>query len=64
MHARLLALVVAAADDDTEHDDGDGPAVLSSIRSEPGGNVSLNTMLTEIAKLEAVRAVGPSKRRQ
>ena len=57
VHARLLALVAVAADDDTEHDDGDGPAVLSSIRSEPG-NVSLNTMLTEIAKLEAVRAVG------
>jgi len=57
VHARLLALVAAAADDDTEHDDGDGPAVLSSIRSEPG-NVSLNTMLTEIAKLEVVRAVG------
>jgi hypothetical protein len=31
--------------------------VLASIRSDPG-NVSLNTMLTEIAKLEAVRAVG------
>lgn len=31
--------------------------MLASIRSEPG-NVSLNTMLTEIAKLEAVRAVG------
>ncbi|MGV9667443.1 hypothetical protein [Nocardia niigatensis] len=31
--------------------------LLASIRSDPG-NVSLNTMLTEIAKLEAVREVG------
>ncbi|MGH3755407.1 MAG: hypothetical protein ACRDRP_22475 [Pseudonocardiaceae bacterium] len=31
--------------------------MLASIRSDPG-NVSRNTMLTEIAKLEAVRAVG------
>lgn len=46
VQARLLALVAVAADDDNEHDDGDGPAVLSSIRSEPG-NVSLNTMLTD-----------------
>jgi hypothetical protein len=35
----------------------DGPAILAAIRSDPR-NVSLNTMLTEIAKLEAVRAVG------
>ena len=34
-----------------------GPARLVSIRSEPG-DVGLNTMLTEIAKLRAVRAVG------
>ena len=35
----------------------DGPATLAAIRSD-AGNVSLNTMLVEIAKLEAVRAVG------
>lgn len=56
VRALLLALVVPAVnDDDSEFEDG--PAVLASIRSDPG-NVSLNTMLTEIAKLEAVRAVG------
>ncbi|WP_019854314.1 hypothetical protein [Actinopolyspora mortivallis] len=31
--------------------------MLATIRSDPG-NVSLNTMLAEIAKLESVRAVG------
>lgn len=39
-------------DEEIEH----GATVLASIRSDPG-NVSLNTMLTEIAKLEAVHAV-------
>jgi TnpA family transposase len=61
VRVRLFALVAAGTDDvddsgETSEDD-DGPAVLASIRSDPG-NVSLNTMLTEIAKLEAVRAVG------
>jgi TnpA family transposase len=58
---RLFALIATAADDEPDRDedveDADGPAVLATIRSEPG-NVSLNTMLTEIGKLEAVRAVG------
>ena len=48
---RLLALVAPGGDEDGEIEDG--AAILSSIRSDPG-NVSLNTMLTEIAKLEAV----------
>ncbi|MCM3885649.1 Tn3 family transposase [Frankia sp. R82] len=39
--------------DDLEDDDAD---VLAAIKSDPG-NVSLASMLTEIAKLEAVRAV-------
>lgn len=52
---RLLALVERDGDEDGEIDGG--AAVLASIRSHPG-NVSLNTMLAEIAKLEAVRAVG------
>jgi TnpA family transposase len=52
---RLLALVEPDSDEDGEIEDG--AAVLASIRSDPG-NVSLNTMLSEIAKLEAVRAVG------
>lgn len=52
---RLLRLIDTTTGDDPES--GDGAAVLASIRSDPG-NVSLNTMLAEIAKLEAVRAVG------
>ncbi|MFQ6397922.1 hypothetical protein ACLMAJ_31335 [Nocardia sp. KC 131] len=35
----------------------DSPTVFAAIRSDPGA-VGLNTMLTEIAKLEAVRAIG------
>jgi hypothetical protein len=51
MHdARLVALVEAVGDGDDIEDD-DGSVVLASIRSDPG-NVSLNTMLTEISKLE------------
>jgi Domain of unknown function (DUF4158) len=53
VRSRMLALIVAAGDDDEPGD----PSVLASIRSDVG-NVSLNTMLTEIAKLEAVRMVG------
>ncbi|HUH71272.1 MAG TPA: DUF4158 domain-containing protein [Mycobacterium sp.] len=52
---RLLALI--ESDDDQDGELEDGAAVLALIRSDPG-NVSLNTMLTEVAKLEAVRAVG------
>jgi hypothetical protein len=51
VRSRMLALIAAGDDDEA----GD-PSVLASIRSDVG-NVSLNTMLTEIAKLEAVRAV-------
>jgi hypothetical protein len=51
---RLVGLVEATGDEDQEIEDR--AATLASIRSDPG-NVSLNTMLTEIAKLEAVRAV-------
>jgi hypothetical protein len=51
---RRLADVAAAADDD----DGDAdPSALALIKSVPG-NVSLESMLTEIGKLDAVRAVG------
>ncbi len=53
--AKLVALLAPAGEEADELEDG--AAVLASIRSDPG-NVSLNTMLTEIAKLEAVRAVG------
>jgi Domain of unknown function (DUF4158)/Tn3 transposase DDE domain len=52
--ARLAELAAAADDDDTA--DGE-PSALSLIKSVPG-NVSLESMLTEIGKLDAVRALG------
>ncbi|WP_028476997.1 hypothetical protein [Nocardia sp. CNY236] len=55
VEVKLAALVVPAGEKTGELEDG--TAMLGSIRSDPG-NVSLNTMLTEIAKLEAVRAIG------
>lgn len=54
---RLLALIDPGGNANEELEDG--AAVLASIRSNPG-SISLNTMLAEIAKLEAVRAVGVS----
>ena len=60
--ARLLALIEAgtgpAADEDEDEDeDEDQDSVLALIKSVPG-NVSLESMLTEIRKLTAIRAVG------
>jgi len=62
--ARVEALVGNAAvpgaggGADGEYDEGESePDVLASIKTDPG-NVSLASMLTEITKLEAVRAVG------
>jgi len=53
--ARLLNLLVADSDED---DPGTlAESVLGLIKSAPG-NVSLDSMMVEIAKLEAVRAVG------
>lgn len=56
LRSRLLDLIAADGGGD-ELDGGTGAAELASIRSEPG-NVSLNTMLTEIATLQAVRTMG------
>ena len=50
---RLQALIAVSDDDD------DGEDVLALIKAAPG-NVSLDTMLVEIAKLEAIRAIGLS----
>lgn len=60
--ARLLDLinadVEAEVDDSSEEDGTQGSeTMLGLIRSMPG-NVSLESMMTEISKLEAVRAVG------
>jgi len=49
---RLDALIAVTDDDARAEDD-----VLALIKAAPG-NVSLDTMLTEISKLEAIRAVG------
>src|SRR5205085_2195650 len=56
---RIVALVVGAdQEDDAAPGEGeDRPSVLGKIKEAPG-NVSLETMLTEIDKLLAVRAVG------
>jgi hypothetical protein len=51
--ARLAALATAADDDEA---DGAEPSALALIKSVPG-NVSLESMLTEIGKLDAARAV-------
>lgn len=54
---RILTLIAPEGDQD---DDGEGDAagsVLASIKAMPG-NVSLESMLVEIGKLRAVRAVG------
>ena len=52
--ARLAALATAADDDEA---DGGEPSALALIKSVPG-NVSLESMLTEISKLDAARAAG------
>ncbi|MDQ3677996.1 MAG: Tn3 family transposase [Actinomycetota bacterium] len=48
--AKRVQALIAAGDDD------DGEDVLAVIKAPPG-NVSLDTMLVEIAKLEAIRAI-------
>lgn len=54
VRARLLALVSAdAGEGDSEAD----PGLLAMIKAS-AGNVSLASMLTEISRLEAVRAIG------
>ncbi|WPB87822.1 DUF4158 domain-containing protein [Streptomyces malaysiensis] len=61
---RIVALVAGADREDDAvpgeagtGEDEDGPSALGKIKEAPG-NVSLETMLTEIDKLLAVRAVG------
>lgn len=60
---RIMALVAGGADQDDVVPAGggtegeDAPPVLAKVKEAPG-NVSLETMLTEIDKLLAVRAIG------
>jgi len=53
VRARLLALAGTADGDEGEADPGPLPLIKASA-----GNVSLASMLTEISRLESVRAVG------
>ena len=56
--ARLETLIAVGCDGAEEDRAGeDGPPVLALIKTDPG-NVSLDSMLAEIGKLRAVRAVG------
>lgn len=57
--ARLLTLITPDADADpaVEADEEDPDSVLALVKAVPG-NVSLESMLTEIRKLTAIRAVG------
>ncbi|WP_369266021.1 Tn3 family transposase [Streptomyces harbinensis] len=62
---RIVALVAGADQDDAGPVGGgtegeDAPPVLAKVKEAPG-NVSLETMLTEIDKLLAVRAIGLPK---
>lgn len=56
VHARLPVEVVARLEELAGADD-DGPSLLATIKAVPG-SVSLDSMLAEIEKLRAVRAVG------
>lgn len=53
MRARLLTLVQLTEGNDEDTD----PSALALIKTA-AGNVSLSSMLTEISRLEAVRAIG------
>lgn len=58
VRSRLLGLIDADAEAEVDEDGAqDSDAVLGLIKSMPG-NVSLESTMTEISKLEAVRAVG------
>ncbi|WP_404870768.1 Tn3 family transposase [Kitasatospora griseola] len=56
---RIIHLVATApeATEGTEEDDQDGESVLALVKAMPG-NVSLESMLQEIRKLRAIRAIG------
>jgi len=58
---RLLALIAVLDDDDDtearEEGELEAGSLLGFVKSEPG-NVSLESMMTEIRKLEQVRAIG------
>ena len=56
MHGRLPADVLARLEALADADD-DEPSLLATIKAVPG-SVSLDSMLAEIEKLRAVRAVG------
>ncbi len=55
--ARLLTLIATNGDGAGEDDSDEAGSLLSLIKASPG-NVSLESMMTEIGKLQAVRALG------
>ncbi len=55
--ARLLTLIATNEDEAGEDDSDEAGSLLSLIKARPG-NVSLESMMTEIGKLQAVRALG------
>ncbi|MBA2725701.1 MAG: DUF4158 domain-containing protein, partial [Actinobacteria bacterium] len=54
--ARLLNLIAISEDSDGENESDEAGALLSLIKASPG-SVSLESMMTEIDKLKAVRAL-------
>lgn len=54
--ARLLNLVAGGEDDDADGAEEGSASVLALIKSSPG-NVSLGSMMSEVGKLQAVRAL-------
>jgi len=55
--ARLLNLIAASEDGAPNDADDESGSLLALIKASPG-NVSLESMMTEIGKLQAVRAMG------
>jgi len=54
--------LIATNEDEAGEDDSDeAGSLLSLIKARPG-NVSLESMMTEIGKLQAVRALGALRR--
>ncbi len=57
LRERVLGLVKQDSETDTDADDEDVESVLSLVKAMPG-NISLESMLREIRKLNAIRSMG------
>ena len=58
LQAEVWARLLALASTDTGEDDSEADPGLLALIKASAGNVSLASMLTEISRLEAVRAIG------